>query len=98
MRDLLSKMMTGTMIAGAALLVSRLRRHRDGDTADNTLVTDMNATDPMMDGTTTDNMTAVDGAMAQRRHDGERRDDGERRCRTRADNANDQREVIAFVD
>lgn len=64
MRDLLSKIMTGTMIAGAALLVSACGGSETAETTDNTLVTDMNATDPMMDGTTTDNMTAVDGAMA----------------------------------
>ena len=49
-------------IAGAALLVSAC-----GDTTetavDNTTVVDLNTTDPMLDGTMTDNMTIVDGAM-----------------------------------
>ena len=59
MRDLFSKLMTGTAIAGAALLVSACGGTETANTVDNTTVTDMNA----MDGTTTDNMTAVDGAM-----------------------------------
>lgn len=63
MRDLFSKLMTGTAIAGAALLVSACGGTEEANTVDNTTVTDMNAMDPMLDGTTTDNMTAVDGAM-----------------------------------
>ncbi len=63
MRDLFSKLMTGTAIAGAALLVSACGGTETANTVDNTTVTDMNAMDPMLDGTTTDNMTAVDGAM-----------------------------------
>lgn len=62
MRALISKAVTGSMIAGAALLVSAC-----GDTTetavDNTTVVDLNTTDPMLDGTMTDNMTIVDGAM-----------------------------------
>jgi hypothetical protein len=62
MRDLLSKLTTGTMIAGAALLVSACGGTETAETVDNTTVTDMNAMEPM-DGTMTDNMTDVDGAM-----------------------------------
>lgn len=60
MRAILSKIVTGSMVASAALLVSAC-----GGTetpAENTVVTDLNTTD-MLDGTVTDNMTAVDGAM-----------------------------------
>ena len=58
MRAILSKVVTGSMIAGAALLVSAC-----GGTTEttNTVVTDVNTTE--IDGTMTDNMTAVDGAM-----------------------------------
>jgi hypothetical protein len=60
MRAILSKVVTGSMIAGAALFVSAC-----GGTTEttNTVVTDVNATDATMDGTVTDNMTAVDGAL-----------------------------------
>ncbi|RHW19368.1 hypothetical protein D1610_04500 [Sphingomonas gilva] len=64
MRAILSKVVTGSMIAGAALLVSACGESTPADTSvDNTMVTDMNAMEPM-DGTMTDNMTSVDGAMA----------------------------------
>jgi hypothetical protein len=58
MRALFSKVMTGSMIAGAALLVSACGGG-SGDEANNTMMTDMNATDTMMDGTTND-VTAID--------------------------------------
>lgn len=64
MRAILSKVVTGSMIAGAALLVSACGDSTPADTSvDNTMVTDMNSMEPM-DGTMTDNMTSVDGAMA----------------------------------
>ena len=59
MRALISKVLTGSLIASAALAVSACGPKTE-TTTDNTMVTDMNATegmDPM-----TDNMTAVDGA------------------------------------
>ena len=62
MRAILSKVVTGSMIAGAALLVSACGGQTE-NTTENTVVTDLNSTDTMMDGTMTDNMTAVDGAM-----------------------------------
>ena len=62
MRAILSKALTGSMIAGAALLVSACGGSTN-TTTENTVVTDLNATDATMDGTMTDNMTAVDGAM-----------------------------------
>lgn len=55
MRALLSKVMTGSMIAGAALVVAACGSN---DNAANNM-TDMNAADTMMDGTTND-VTAVD--------------------------------------
>lgn len=61
MRAILSKALTGSMIAGAALMVSACGGSTE-TTTENTVVTDLNATDGAMD-TTTDNMTAVDGAM-----------------------------------
>ena len=61
MRAIFSKAVTGSMIAGAALLVSACGGKTE-TTAENTVVTDLNSTDTMMDGTMTDNMTAVDGA------------------------------------
>lgn len=60
MRAIFSKVLTGSMIAGAALFVSACGGSET--TTDNTVVTDLNSTE-MMDGTMTDNMTAVDGAM-----------------------------------
>ncbi len=62
MRAIFSKVVTGSMIAGAALLVSACGGKTE-TTTENTVVTDLNSTDTMMDGTMTDNMTAVDGAM-----------------------------------
>ena len=62
MRAILSKVVTGSMIAGAALLVSACGGKTE-TTTENTVVTDLNSTDTMRDGAMTDNMTAVDGAM-----------------------------------
>jgi hypothetical protein len=62
MRAIFSKVVTGSMIAGAALLVSACGGKTE-TTTENTVVTDLNSTDTMMDGAMTDNMTAVDGAM-----------------------------------
>ena len=61
MRALFTKAVAGSMIASAALLVSACGEKTD-TTADNTTVMDVNATDPVLDGTTSDNMTMVDGA------------------------------------
>ena len=60
MRDLMSKLMTGSMIAGAALFVSACG---GGESANNTEtnMTEMNSMEPM-EGTMND-VTAVDGAM-----------------------------------
>lgn len=60
MRALLSKMMTGTMVAGAALLVSACGGSDTANTAENTAMTDLNAMAPM-EGTVND-MTVVDSA------------------------------------
>ncbi|HWH18668.1 MAG TPA: hypothetical protein VNT77_10110 [Allosphingosinicella sp.] len=57
MRDLFKKVMAGSMIAGAALLVSACGGGENAE-ANNTAMTDMNAMDPMMD--TTNDVTAID--------------------------------------
>lgn len=57
MRDLFSKAMTGSMVAGAALLVAACGDDRAE--VNNTAMTEMDATDTMMDGTTND-VTAID--------------------------------------
>ncbi|HEU4968857.1 hypothetical protein [Sphingomonas sp.] len=59
MRDLLTKVLTGSMIAGAALMVSACGSKEEANNMDTANVTEMNATDM---NTTTDNMTAVDAA------------------------------------
>ena len=59
MRSLLSKLMTGTMVAGAALLVSACGGSETADTSENTAKTDMNAMAPEV---TMNDMTAVDAA------------------------------------
>jgi hypothetical protein len=59
MRALIAKVVTGSMIAGAALMVSACG-HKSDTATDNTMVTDMNSTDM---GTMDDNMTAVDSTM-----------------------------------
>lgn len=61
MRALFSKAVAGSMIASAALLVSACGGNTE-TTVENTTVLDVNATDPVLDGTTSDNMTMVDGA------------------------------------
>ncbi|MBA4762347.1 hypothetical protein [Sphingomonas sp.] len=61
MRAVFTKAVAGSMIASAALLVSACGGTTE-TTADNTTVMDVNATDPVLDGTTSDNMTMVDGA------------------------------------
>ncbi|HEY0627584.1 MAG TPA: hypothetical protein VGD10_12770 [Allosphingosinicella sp.] len=57
MRDLFKKAVAGSMIAGAALLVSACGGGENAE-ANNTAMTEM-GTDPMMDGTTND-VTAID--------------------------------------
>lgn len=60
MRALISKVLTGSMIAGAALMVSACGPKTE-TTTENTMVTDLNATEGM--DTMSDNMTAVDSSM-----------------------------------
>lgn len=59
MRDLFKKAITGSMIAGAALLVSACGGGEEAE-VNNTAMTEM-GTDPLMDGTTND-VTAIDAA------------------------------------
>ncbi|MBX3594103.1 hypothetical protein [Sphingomonas sp.] len=61
MRALFTKAVAGSMIASAALLLSACGDKTE-TTPENTTVVDVNATDPVLDGTTSDNMTMVDGA------------------------------------
>ena len=61
MRDLFKTVMTGSMVAGAALLVAACGG--GGTEANNTANTELEAVDPMMEGTTND-VTAIDGANA----------------------------------
>lgn len=62
MRAVFTKVVAGSMIASAALLVSACGGTAE-NTTDNTTVMDVNATDAgMIDGTVSDNMTMVDGA------------------------------------
>lgn len=56
---IISKVLTGSAIAAAALAVSACGSKTETN-VDNTTVTELNATDDM--GTMTDNMTTVDGA------------------------------------
>jgi len=56
----ISKILTGSAIAAAALAVSACGSKTETN-VDNTTITDLNATEGM--DTMTDNMTAVDGAM-----------------------------------
>jgi hypothetical protein len=56
----ISKILTGSVIAAAALAVSACGSQTE-TTVDNTTITDLNATEGL--DTMTDNMTAVDGAM-----------------------------------
>jgi hypothetical protein len=57
----ISKVLTGSMIAAAALSLAACGGNTTNTTVDNTMVTDMNSTEGM--DTMTDNMTAVDGGM-----------------------------------
>jgi hypothetical protein len=57
-----SKILTGSIVAGAALALSACGGNTETTTANDATITDLNSTD-MMDGTMSDNMTAVDGAM-----------------------------------
>ncbi len=59
MRAIVSKVLTGSIIASAALMVSACGPKTE--TGDNTMVTDVNSTEGM--DTMSDNMTAVDGSM-----------------------------------
>ena len=59
MRAVITKVLSGSVLAAAALAVSACGSKTEG--TENTMVTDMNATEGM--DTMTDNMTAVDGAM-----------------------------------
>jgi hypothetical protein len=59
MRAVITKVLTGSALAAAALAVSACGSKTE--TTENTMITDMNATEGM--DTMTDNMTAVDGAM-----------------------------------
>jgi hypothetical protein len=61
MRALFTKAVSVSMVASAALLVSACGGTTE-NTTDNTTVMDVNATEPVLDGTTSDNMTMVDGA------------------------------------
>ena len=56
------KIVTLSMIASAALIVSACGKTETTTTEANSMVTEMNATDTM-EGTTNDTMTNVDGAM-----------------------------------
>ena len=60
MRALFTKAVAGSMIAGAALMVSACGSKTTENTSDNTMVTDMNATEGM--DTMTDNMTSTDAS------------------------------------
>lgn len=60
MRDLFKTVMTSSMVAGAALLVVACGGGAETE-ANNMTATELDATDPMMDGTTND-VTAIDGA------------------------------------
>lgn len=62
MRDIVSKLMTGTMVAGAALLVSACGSTEPA--ANDANVVELNAEDNMLDGTATDMMTNTDAVMA----------------------------------
>ena len=63
MRDLFSKLMTGSMIAGAALLVSACGGGESANTAE-TNMTEMNSMDTSMESGSMNDVTAVDGARA----------------------------------
>jgi hypothetical protein len=56
MRGIFSKLMTGSMVAGAALLVSACGGSKTAETTENASMTEMNTSDAMMEGTTNDAM------------------------------------------
>jgi len=58
MRHLVSKLMTASMVAGAALLVSACGGEKPAE--DTNTTTEINSAEPMMDGTTNDTMTDGD--------------------------------------
>ena len=70
MRAIISKVLTGSLIAGAALAVSACGPKTESTTTtDNTMVTDMNTSGDAMGSMTNDSMTTTDsmsntGAMA----------------------------------
>lgn len=59
MRHMISKMMTGSLVAGAALLVAACGHSETANTTDNTTMTDLNT---MSSEGTTNDMTAIDAA------------------------------------
>ncbi|MBV9842066.1 MAG: hypothetical protein JOY99_11175 [Sphingomonadaceae bacterium] len=59
MRHLISKLMTGSLVAGGALLVAACGHSESTNVTENTTMTDLNTMAP--EGTTND-MTAVDAA------------------------------------
>ena len=61
MRHLVSKLMTASMVAGAALLVSACGGEKPAEGTNTT--TELNETDPMMDGSVNDTMTDGDAMM-----------------------------------
>ncbi|MGF7148976.1 hypothetical protein FHS96_002618 [Sphingomonas zeicaulis] len=61
MRHLVSKLMTASMVAGAALLVSACGGEKPA--AETNTTTELNEADPMMDGTANDTMTDGDAMM-----------------------------------
>ncbi|MGV3482001.1 MAG: hypothetical protein ACO1O3_18770 [Sphingobium sp.] len=63
MRDMISKLMTGSAVAGAALLVAACGSSQPAENNTTANVEEMNAEDAMMDGTTNDMMTNTDAAM-----------------------------------
>lgn len=62
MRDLFSKLATGTVIAAAALAVSACGKSEPVASNDTANVTELNVEDSMMEGSTNDMMTNTDAA------------------------------------
>lgn len=60
MRNIVSKIVNGGLVAGAALLVTACGGGEEAE-VNNTAMTEMNATDTMLDGTTND-VTSIDAA------------------------------------
>ncbi len=63
MRDTISKLMTGSAVAGAALLVAACGSSQPAENNTTANVEEMNAEDAMMEGATNDMMTNTDAAM-----------------------------------